>query len=453
MQKLQAKLKNTPKDTSLVPCSVNYQLNKVERLSVDDTVLTCNNIEVNQPQTNSEVLQTKVFVLSLTGNPLMPTKQSKARKMLKSGKAKIITCYPFTVQLTYETENKIQEVNLGIDTGYKNIGVSVVTSKQELICGTLILDGKTKERLDEKRMYRKLKRNRLWYRKPRFNNRKKKEGWLPPSIQRRYNTHLNLINRLKRILPISKVIIEIAKFDIQKIINPEITNFEYQRGDLYNYQNKKSYLMTLNKGLCEHCKKDFKNSSSHIHHRKPKSQGGSDRIENLMLLHEKCHKEIHKDIKLLKKYEKQNIKSFKHSIFMNVINKRFQEDIKDLEVTFGNITQVNRNKLNIIKIHYNDAFVIANGENQLRSKPVEIKQKHRNNRVLQTNRKGFKHSIRKKRSCIQPGDLFWVENKKYNCKTLFGYGKYIQYGEKSKKEYFKIQKVKKYFNFGNLIWN
>ena len=50
MQKLQAKLKNAPVDTSLVHCSVSSSLNKVEKPSVVSKVRTCNNSEENLQQ-------------------------------------------------------------------------------------------------------------------------------------------------------------------------------------------------------------------------------------------------------------------------------------------------------------------------------------------------------------------------------------------------------------------
>jgi hypothetical protein len=138
---------------------------------------------------------------------------------------------------------------------------------------------------------------------------------------------------------------------------------------------------------------------------------------------------------------------------MNIINKRFKEDIKDLEMTFGYITFVDRNKLKLEKSHVNDAFVIAKGNNQTRCKQFNIIQKHRNNRVLQMNRRGFIPSIRRKRYKIQSGDLFWVNNKKYISKGMHSKGKYICYGSMKKKEHFNIEKVEKYFNIGSLIWN
>jgi hypothetical protein len=382
----------------------------------------------------------------------MPCSCAKAKKLLKKREAKVIKRSPFTIQLNWICENQVQETILGIDTGYGNIGFSARTDKTELISGTIKLDGKTKERLDEKRMYRRGRRNKLWYREPRWLNRTKPEGWLPPSIERRYQTHVNLIERIKNLLPVSKVIIEIAKFDIQKLENPDVKGKKYQQGDLYEYQNVRSYLMSREKGLCEYCKKDFKNSSGHIHHRKPKSKNGSNRLGNLMLLHKECHKKIHKKPELLKKYKNLSIKEYKQSTFMSIINKRFFNDIKDLEVTYGNITFVNRNKLGLTKTHCNDAFIISKGTNQVRTKHIEIIQKHRNNRVLQVNRKGFKPSIKRNRSIIAPLDLFWVGKIKYSCKGMFSCGKYILYGDMKKKEYFKTSKIEKYFNNGSLVW-
>jgi hypothetical protein len=394
-----------------------------------------------------------VFILNKNGKPLMPCSFKKSKQLVREGKALVIKRSPFTIQMNYGSTGYRQKINLGIDSGYENIGFSARTDKEELISGTVKLDGRTKERLDEKRMYRRGRRNKLWYREPRWLNRTKPEGWLPPSIERRYQTHLILIERIKKLIPISKVIIEIAKFDIQKLENPDIKGKEYQQGSLYEYQNVRSYLMSREKGLCEYCKKDFKNSSSHIHHRKPRNKNGNNRLGNLMLLHKDCHKKIHKKPELLKKYEKTSVKSYKQSTFMSIINKRFFNDIKDLEVTYGNITFVNRNKLGLIKTHYNDAFVISGGITQKRIKPFKVTQKHRNNRVLQMNRKGFKPSIKRNRSIIAPLDLFWVNKIKYSCRGMYNKGKYILYGDVKKKEYFKMNSVEKYFNNGSLVWS
>jgi hypothetical protein len=208
-----------------------------------------NTPEVDQRRAKSPALPAQVFVLSNEGNPLMPTTPARARKMLPAGKARVVKRMPFAIQLTGECANQVQEITLGIDTGFGKIGFSAISGKKELVSGTLVLDGKTKERLDEKRMYRRGRRKKLWYRQPRWQNRTKPQGWLPPSVERRYQTHLTLINQVKQLLPASKVVIEVAKFDIQKLEHPEIEGVGYQHGDLYGYQNTRSYLIARERGL------------------------------------------------------------------------------------------------------------------------------------------------------------------------------------------------------------
>ena len=255
----------------------------------------------------------KVLVMSKEGKPLMPCSFSKSRSLVKSRKAKLIkTKGFFVIQLNFDCEEKIQDITLWIDTGFWNIGFSAVSAKEELVSWTVLLDWKTKDRLDEKRSNRKFKRSRLRYRQPRFLNRHKKDWWLPPSTQRRYNTHLILINILKKYLPIKKIIIEIAKFDIQKILNPDIFWIEYQQWTLYDYQNMRSYLLSRENWKCQFCKKQFKKwEASHIHHIKPRSKGWNNRHDNLAILHDDCHKTMHK--KGIEKNLKSNSKDYNHS--------------------------------------------------------------------------------------------------------------------------------------------
>ncbi|MGB4754576.1 MAG: RRXRR domain-containing protein [Fervidobacterium sp.] len=120
-----------------------------------------------------------VYVLSVEGKPLMPTKRhGKVRRLLKQHLAKVVKTKPFTIQLLYETTSYTQNITLGIDSGYNHIGFSAVTEKEELICGEVKLRNDISELLKERRMYRRIRRSRLRYRKRRFDNRisTKKEG-------------------------------------------------------------------------------------------------------------------------------------------------------------------------------------------------------------------------------------------------------------------------------------
>ena len=445
MQQLAKRTKtNTPTDAPQVRSNCGLSLNKEETLSVASLKTYANNLDVDLHQ-HTGGRKAVVYVLSLEGSPLMPCSPAKARKLLKAEKAKVVTCYPFTIRLNFVCENKIQDVQMGIDSGYQNIGFSCVTANQELASGTVVIDSKTSERLTEKRMYRRGRRNKLWYRQPRFLNRKKKEGWLPPSTQRRYDTHLKIIRQLKRLLPISSVTIEVANFDIAKIENPDIAGTDYQQGDMYGYQNMRSYLMAREKGCCQLCCKPFtKGQPSHIHHRLERSEAGSNRAKNLAILHKKCHTKLHK--KGLKLYSPKN---YKPNTYMAIIRTKFWVDVPDLKVSYGYITFVNRIALDLEKTHYNDAFVIAGGSDQQRIEPVEIIQKHKNNRVLQLNRKGFAPSIRRKRYAIQPKDLVWINGERKVVSGVHSYGKYIL----SENKIYSVKTIKKIFHFGTFSNN
>ena len=446
MQKLQVKLKNVPTDAPQVCSSISGGLNREKTLSARGIVRACNNLEVDQPQSHTGGLKAVVYVLSVIGNPLMPCSMAKARKLIKGNSASVVKLYPFTIKLKFECENQVQPVILGIDSGYKNIGFSCVTEKRELISGTVILDGKTSERLAEKAMYRSSRRNRLWHRKPRFLNRKRKTGYLRPSVQRRYNTHLVIINRMKALMPISRVIVEIASFDIQKIENPNIEGVEYCHGDMYGYQNMRGYLMYRERGLCQLCKKPFtRGNTSHIHHCKQRSEAGSGRAKNLAILHEKCHVRLHEQGLRLK-----SPKSYKSSTFMSIIHNRFYRDVPGLSVTYGYITFLRRRESNIAKSHNNDAFVIAHGSIQERCIPITIRQKHRNNRAIQLNRRGYAPAVRRQRYSIQPKDIIWVGNKKLTALGVHCRGKSVLVSETRKS--IPITKISRFYNFGGLAW-
>ena len=176
-----------------------------------------------------------VYVKSIDGKALMPTSNAKARKLLKQKKAKVVSLRPFVVKLTYKTKTEyIQKLNLGVDSGYSNIGFSVIDAKQEYIAGEVKLLEGMKKRLLEKASYRRIRRSRLRYRKARWNNRvkSKKKGWLAPSLKHKLDTHIKFIDYLKNILPIEKITIEVANFDIQKMKDDLISGIDYQNGGL-----------------------------------------------------------------------------------------------------------------------------------------------------------------------------------------------------------------------------
>ena len=134
-----------------------------------------------------------VYVISIEGQPLMPTKRhGHVRRLLKEGKAKVIKRCPFTIQLLYKTPNITQPITLGVDAGSKTVGLSATTKKEVLFEAELTLRNDIVKLLSTRRELRRARRHRKTrYRKPRFNNRAKPKGWLAPSIQHKINTHIN----------------------------------------------------------------------------------------------------------------------------------------------------------------------------------------------------------------------------------------------------------------------
>ena len=110
----------------------------------------------------------------------MPTERhGKVRRLLKSGKAKVIKRCPFTIQLLYDTTNFVQEVTLGVDSGSKHIGLSTTTKDKVLFESDIELRNDIVDLLSTRREARRARRNRKTrYRKARFLNRvaSKKRG-------------------------------------------------------------------------------------------------------------------------------------------------------------------------------------------------------------------------------------------------------------------------------------
>jgi hypothetical protein len=158
-----------------------------------------------------------VYVQDIDGKPMMPTtRHGKVRQLLKDKKAVVINTCPFTIKLMYKTSDYKQEIVLGVDAGTKHVGLSATTKSKELYSGEVILRSDIVELLSTRRESRRTRRNRLRYRKPRFNNRikSKRLGWVAPSVRHRIDAHIRVIDNICSILPVSRVIVEVAQNEI-----------------------------------------------------------------------------------------------------------------------------------------------------------------------------------------------------------------------------------------------
>lgn len=298
-----------------------------------------------------------VYVLNKNGEALMPCKPQKARKLLKNNKAKVINRTPFTIQLLYGCSGYKQPVNLGVDAGSRYIGLSATTEKQELFKAEIELRQDISKLLENRRSLRRSRRNRkLRYRPARFNNRGKK-GKVTPSIQHKIDSHITIIKKVCNMLPISNIIVETAEFDTHKLKNPNINGREYQNGGEKGFYNVKSAVLNRDDYKCQIC--GSKDTRLEVHHIIYRSNGGSDRMDNLVALCHDCHSKIHGGELEFNK----PVKSFKHGSHMNILRRRLVDKLKlifdNVFETFGYLTKYNREKLGIGKSHTNDAFVIS----------------------------------------------------------------------------------------------
>lgn len=303
-----------------------------------------------------------VYVQDIDGSPLMPTtRYGKVRRLLKANKATVISLCPFTIKLLYKTSDYKQEIVLGVDAGTKHVGLSATTKSKELYASEVILRSDVVDLLSTRRELRRTRRSRLRYRKPRFMNRikSKKDRWIAPSAYHKIDSHIRIIGFVYSILPVSKLIVEVAQFDTQKIKNPEISDKEYQKGDQLGFWNVREYVLTRDGHKCQHCKGKSKDPILNIHHIESRKTGG-DSPSNLITLCETCHKEYHKgniDLKV------KRGKSLRDAAVMGIMKWKLYEELKsrydNVSMTFGYITKYNRINHGIEKSHVSDAFVIS----------------------------------------------------------------------------------------------
>ncbi len=326
-----------------------------------------------------------VYVLSKTGQPLMPTENhAKVRVLLKQQKAKVITNCPFTIQLLYNSADYTQPVSLGLDAGSKHIGVSATTETKVLYEADVTLRNDIVDLLSARREARRTRRNRKTrYRKPRFHNRTRKDGWLAPSVQQKVDTHLTVVRKVLKILPISSITVETASFDIQKIKDPGINGTDYQQGEQLGFWNVREYVLFRDGHECQCCHGRSKDPILNVHHIESRKTGGNA-PNNLITLCETCHRGYHKGTVTLPKTIHRGMR-FKDATFMGIMRWAFYKRLKELyttngiqvELTYGYITKNTRIEHGLSKEHFVDARCISGHPDAIPPKEVFYQKKVR----------------------------------------------------------------------------
>ena len=328
-----------------------------------------------------------VFVLDKRGKPLMQCSEKRARLLLDRGRARIHKMLPFTIRVVDRLveDSQLQPLEIKLDPGSKTTGVAVVrisvavdaqtgeVQKRVHVLNLFDLIHRSRqitEALMGRRGHRRLRRSKLRYRAPRFDNRgNQKKGWLPPSLQHLVDTSLEWVKRIEKLAPISGISTELVRFDMQAMENPEIEGAQYQQGTLAGYEVRE-YLLEKWDRTCAYCgAKDVPLQIEHIH---PKSKNGSDRINNLTLACQCCNQKkaalpvemfLAKKPELLKRILAQAKRPLKDAAAVNSTRWALVNTLKTtglvVETGTGGQTKFNRSQFDIPKTHALDAACVG----------------------------------------------------------------------------------------------
>ena len=441
-----------------------------------------------------------VAVISASGKKLMPTNSYRARKLLKSKRAVIHRYRPvFTIKLVDRASGYTQPIEYKCDTGYQYIGISICSDTKEFVNEQRDLLKDEVKKHSDSRKYRRTRRNRLRYRKKRFDNRKgmiSKDGFTPPICNKR-DVHVRLYKEYHKVFPITKAVFEMGQFDTQvlKAVEaglPVPVGTDYQRGEQYGYATLREAVFARDNYTCICCGKSaIKDGVKlRIHHIGYLSGDRSNLMANLGSVCENCHtSKNHKPGGKLYNL-KPKLKTFKGATFMTMVRYSMVKQLKvttpdvDIRVTYGAATKLARKDLNVKKTHSNDAYCMGEFHPKHRSNFKHYRKCRRNSRVLskfydakyrdlrdgsvktgsqlscgRTNRSISRHTelderiyrghktfkgkfaVRRQHYQYRPGDTVWVEGKRYTVKGIISNGTRIALNERNPVSVNKIDKT------------
>ncbi|GHO65168.1 hypothetical protein KSC_040600 [Ktedonobacter sp. SOSP1-52] len=364
-----------------------------------------------------------VFVIDSDYTPLNPVHPGHARRLLRQGKAAVFRRYPFTLVLKRVVEQpEVQPLRLKLDPGSKTTGIALVNDANGEVVFAAELEHrghKVKDSLDSRRASRRGRRQRKTrYRQPRFQNRRRKKGWLSPSLESRLANILTWVARLCRYAPITAISQELVKFDLQLMDNPDIAGVQYQQGTLQGYEVRE-YLLFKWERTCAYCgKQDVPLQVEHIH---PRARRGTNRISNLTLACQACNTAkgtqeievfLQKKPDVLKRLLAQVKKPLKDASAVNSTRFALLERLKALglpvECGSGGLTKWNRTTRGLPKTHWLDAACVG------KSTPAVLLQKG----VIPLRIKATGHGRRQ--MCV-PDRYGFPKQHKERKKTFLGY--------------------------------
>lgn len=342
----------------------------------------------------------RVFVLDTNCKPLDPCHPARSRELLKKGKAAVFRRYPFTIILKDRTlENStVHPHRVKIDPGSKTTGFAVLNESTNHVVWAAELEHRGEQihsRMQDRASLRRNRRNRKTrYRKPRFLNRNPEKciicgknarhghktcrhhakerpktlvtpRGLPPSLESRVANTITWTKRLIRCVPVAAISMELVRFDLQKIENPEIQGVEYQQGAFAGYELRE-YLLLKFGHQCVYCHGTSGDPVLEVEHTIPKSRGGSDRVSNLVIACHTCNQKKgaqtaeefgHPEVAARAKQPLRDAAAVNSTRW--ALWNRLQNLGLPLETGTGGQTKYNRTRLGLPKTHWLDAACVG----------------------------------------------------------------------------------------------
>jgi 5-methylcytosine-specific restriction endonuclease McrA len=371
--------------------------------------------------------QNRVFVLDSVRKPLAPCRPARARLMLKKGTAAVLRRYPFTIILKKILPHaEVEALRLKIDPGSKTTGLAIVEQKfgHVVFAAELMHRGEqVRKGLSSRRSLRQFRRYRKTrYRAPRFNNRRRSPGLLPPSLMHRVYTVTTWARRLQAWSRITAISTELARFDTQALQDPEVSGVEYQQGTLAGYEVRE-YLLEKWGRRCAYC--GAQDVALEIDHIVSRARGGSNRVSNLTLACRGCNQEKNnqdvrdfvRDSARLKRILTHSKAALGDAAAINATRWALFGALKafglPVETGSGGRTKFNRIKLGLPKFHWTDAACVGRSGSTIKSdpnlSPLLIRAcGHGSRQMCGTDAYGFpiRHRTRQKRHFgFQTGDI------------------------------------------------
>ena len=364
-----------------------------------------------------------VLVVDKHKKPCNTISEAYARRLLFKKQAVIHKRFPFTIRLKNDNAVSKDRANtVKVDPGSRHTGIAIVGDRDQVVMlaeiehrGHLI-----KKDLDNRRMVRQKRRNRKTrYRPVRFLNRTRPEGWLAPSVKSRADNVINFVKKYKKLLNITKVMIENVSFDTAQMSSDNnLIGTAYQQGPLYN-TNLREFIFSKTKGRCSYCGA----KATEIDHIIPRANGGTDSTYNLTPACKACNEK--KSNLTLKEFGKLMNKDYSHlkpkklpkdaaivQSAKNYMVKEITKLVSDTTTHDAWLTKYNRDSLGLPKEHYYDALSVGeipNNFNFFTDKVLVISAKGRGSRQMcKVNKYGFSRTSAKASKSVkgfQTGDI------------------------------------------------